>query len=73
VSGATVDRVKRDQFGIPRVLRPVPGAWWERAYAVPEAVPADRRATLISQPAGENYLRFDIVMQGTGETVFFDL
>ena len=42
MSGATVDRVKRDQFGIPRVLRPVPGAWWERAYAVPEAVPADR-------------------------------
>jgi protocatechuate 3,4-dioxygenase alpha subunit len=36
-------------------------------------VPADRRATLIAVPAGENLLRFDIRMQGHDETVFFDL
>jgi protocatechuate 3,4-dioxygenase alpha subunit len=38
-----------------------------------EAMPAGRRATLIAQPASENYLRFDIIMQGAGETVFFQL
>jgi protocatechuate 3,4-dioxygenase, alpha subunit len=38
-----------------------------------QAVPADRRATLIAQPAGQHLLRFDIYMQGDGETVFFDL
>jgi protocatechuate 3,4-dioxygenase, alpha subunit len=43
------------------------------ADPVLEAVPAGRRATLIAQPAGENYLRFDIIMQGAGETVFFQL
>ena len=36
-------------------------------------MPADRRATLIALPAGENLLRFDIHMQGEDETVFFDL
>jgi protocatechuate 3,4-dioxygenase, alpha subunit len=43
------------------------------ADPVLEVVPAERRATLIAVPAGENLLRFDIYMQGDGETVFFDL
>ena len=43
------------------------------ADPVLEAVPAERRATLVAQPAGENLLRFDIHMQGADETVFFDL
>ena len=43
------------------------------ADPVLETVPADRRATLIAAPAGENLLRFDIRMQGDDETVFFDL
>ena len=43
------------------------------ADPVLETVPAERRATLIAVPAGENYLRFDINMQGPNETVFFDL
>jgi protocatechuate 3,4-dioxygenase alpha subunit len=34
-------------------------------------VPADRRDTLIAQPSGDVW-RFDIVLQGNGETVFFD-
>ncbi len=33
-------------------------------------VPADRIQTLIAQPTGEGY-RFDIRLQGPGETVFF--
>jgi protocatechuate 3,4-dioxygenase, alpha subunit len=37
------------------------------------AVPDERRATLIAVPAGESLLRFDIHLQGDGETVFFDL
>ena len=35
-------------------------------------VPAGRRETLIAQPANGGY-RFDIRLQGAGETVFFDL
>jgi protocatechuate 3,4-dioxygenase alpha subunit len=36
-------------------------------------VPEHRRHTLIAVPAGEGLLRFDIRLQGDGETVFFDL
>ncbi len=35
-------------------------------------VPADRRQTLIAQPENGGY-RFDIRLQGPGETVFFDV
>ena len=35
-------------------------------------VPAERRHTLLAQPADDGY-RFDIHLQGDGETVFFDL
>jgi len=43
------------------------------ADPVLQAVPEDRRATLIAVPAGDSLLRFDIRMQGDAETVFFDL
>ncbi len=39
-------------------------------------VPVERRATLLAQPGGDStpiVYRFDIVLQGTGETVFFNL
>jgi protocatechuate 3,4-dioxygenase, alpha subunit len=36
------------------------------------SVPADRRQTLIAKPDGDGY-RFDIRLQGPGETVFFDI
>jgi protocatechuate 3,4-dioxygenase alpha subunit len=35
-------------------------------------VPADRRHTLIATPEDGGY-RFDIRVQGPGETVFFDV
>ena len=35
-------------------------------------VPADRRATLLARPAEGGY-RFNIHVQGPGETVFFDV
>ncbi len=35
-------------------------------------VPADRRNTLLAQPTADGY-RFDIHLQGPGETVFFDI
>ena len=35
-------------------------------------VPADRRATLLAEPTDDGY-RFDIRIQGPGETVFFDV
>jgi protocatechuate 3,4-dioxygenase, alpha subunit len=43
------------------------------ADAVLNSVAPARRATLISQVAGPDVLRFDIVLQGENETVFFDL
>ncbi len=36
------------------------------------SVPAARRQTLVAQPEGDGY-RFDIRLQGPGETVFFDI
>ena len=35
-------------------------------------VPAARRNTLLAQPTTDGY-RFDIRLQGPGETVFFDI
>jgi protocatechuate 3,4-dioxygenase alpha subunit len=39
-------------------------------------VPAERRATLVARrgddPGGEHTYRFDVVLQGAGETVYFD-
>ena len=39
--------------------------------AIPDAVPEERRETLLAQPDGDGY-RFDIHLQGRDETVFFD-
>ncbi len=36
-------------------------------------VPENRRDTLIARRSGEGRYRFDLVMQGPGETVFFDV
>jgi len=36
-------------------------------------VPEDRRTTLLARRAGERSYRFNLVMQGAGETVFFDV
>ncbi len=38
-----------------------------------QQVPAERRATLVASGVGAPLYRFDIVLQGEGETVFFDL
>jgi protocatechuate 3,4-dioxygenase alpha subunit len=35
-----------------------------------QSVPEERRATLLAQPADDGY-RFDVHLQGEGETVFF--
>ena len=36
-------------------------------------VPAGRRSTLLAQPVSANEYRFDVVVQGQNETVFFDI
>jgi protocatechuate 3,4-dioxygenase alpha subunit len=38
-----------------------------------QAVPADRRATLVARAHGDGEYHLDIVVQGPGETVFFDV
>ena len=41
--------------------------------AVLSLVPADRHDTLIAHADGPNRYRWDVVLQGPGETVFFDI
>jgi protocatechuate 3,4-dioxygenase alpha subunit len=36
-------------------------------------VPAERRSTLVARPVAPDRYRFDIVLQGDNETVFFDV
>ncbi|HEY2896960.1 MAG TPA: protocatechuate 3,4-dioxygenase subunit alpha [Gemmatimonadaceae bacterium] len=36
-------------------------------------VPAERRATIIAIPVGDDRYRFDLTLQGAGESVFFDV
>jgi len=38
-----------------------------------EMVPADRRPTLVARRVADGRYRFDIVLQGQDETVFFDV
>jgi len=49
-----------------------PDATENAADPVLSAVPEDRRATLVATAIDGGY-RFDIVLQGDGETVFFDV
>jgi protocatechuate 3,4-dioxygenase, alpha subunit len=42
------------------------------AADIPQAVPAERAATLLATPVDGGY-RFDIHLQGSNETVFFDI
>ena len=37
------------------------------------SLPPERAATLVAEPAGEGELRFDIRLQGEGETVFLQI
>ena len=41
--------------------------------AILRLVPADRRESLIARSIGEDRYRFDVVLQGEKETVFFDV
>jgi len=41
--------------------------------AILRLVPEARRTTLLARTVGEGEYRFDIVLQGNGETVFFDV
>ena len=43
------------------------------ADAVLQQVPAHRRTTLIAGTAADGEYHFDVIVQGDGETVFFDL
>jgi protocatechuate 3,4-dioxygenase alpha subunit len=36
------------------------------------SVPAERRGTLVARPITANQLEWNIILQGAGETVFFD-
>lgn len=40
--------------------------------AVLALVPKERRATLVAKPSGDGALEWNVILQGHGETVFFD-
>jgi protocatechuate 3,4-dioxygenase alpha subunit len=50
-----------------------PGEPLNDADAVLQLVPASRRGTLVAAPVGPRTYRFDVIVQGEGETVFFDV
>ena len=50
----------------------VPGHAAHATDPVLALVPASRRATLVAGVAAPDRFRFDIILQGPGETVFFD-
>jgi protocatechuate 3,4-dioxygenase alpha subunit len=49
-----------------------PGEPANAADPVLRSVPAGRRDTLIAKPIGNRALQWNVVLQGAGETVFFD-
>ena len=51
----------------------IPGEQLNAADAVLNSVAPERRPTLIARAEKPNLLRFDIILQGENETVFFDL
>jgi protocatechuate 3,4-dioxygenase alpha subunit len=58
--------------------RLVTRAYFEDDESLPEdpileTVPVARHATLLARRAADGRYRFDIVLQGDGETVFFDV
>jgi|RhiMethySRZTD1v2_1073278.scaffolds.fasta_scaffold25554_6 protocatechuate 3,4-dioxygenase, alpha subunit len=64
------------------MARGVMSRCWTRLYfegeplnasdPVLQQIPADRRQTLLARPASDGAYEFNIVLQGDGETVFFD-
>lgn len=53
------------------LLKPVATRVYLPGTEVDPAVAPDRRGTLIAQPEGDRAYRFDVRLQGEGETVFF--
>lgn len=50
-----------------------PGEPLNASDPVLNAVPPARRDTLVARPAADGVLRFDVILQGADETVFFDI
>jgi protocatechuate 3,4-dioxygenase alpha subunit len=60
------------QHVVTRIYFPDEGAA-NAADPLLSALPPERAATLVAEPAGEGELRFDIRLQGEGETVFLQV
>lgn len=77
------DRTEAPHFAVRVLGRGILTSYVTRVYfegqpandvdSILQAVPADRRPTLIAAPLGDGSYRFDIVVQGPRETVFFDV
>ena len=76
-------RVHAPHFAVRVLARGVLTEYLTRVYfagqldndrdPVLQAVPAHRRGTLVAAPAAPSEFRFDVIVQGEGETVFFDM
>lgn len=76
-------RVHAPHFAVRVLARGVLAEYVTRVYfagqldndrdPVLQAVPAHRRGTLVAAPAAPSEYRFDVIVQGEGETVFFDV
>ena len=75
-------RMQAPHILVSVMARGIMSRCWTRLYfddepanasdPVLQLVPADRRDTLIARSDGSGHYRFDIVIQGERETVFFD-
>ena len=65
-------RVRDDIVRLAHRGLPVPEFAQAVGGAILRAVPAERRHTLVATRADDGY-RFDVRLQGEGETVFFDV
>lgn len=81
--GDGTDRGGAPHFAVRVLARGILTQYMTRMYfagheanagdAVLASVPVERRATLLARDGGERRWTFDVVVQGPGETVFFDL
>jgi protocatechuate 3,4-dioxygenase alpha subunit len=82
VSADDAARLQAPHILVGVTARGIMSRCWTRVYFDDEAanaadpilalVPPDRRPTLIARRVGDRRYRFDIRVQGDGETVFFD-
>ncbi len=81
--GFRLETIKTPFISVMVLGRGILTCYWTRIYfddsegldddPVLQLVPAERRSTLVARKTGERLYHFDVILQGDGETVFFDV